>query len=238
MKKVTIAYAQNLDQVWVEHFRAYLPDALEWWKTHNNESTRFGVDGTTVRKYPLGQTGKGGKPGSLVFNPWAEKQTKKVLRDIVRWEKINTRDGFEEWHAELAKSLANYWLKKVEERANALNTPFDKATDGLSVARLYKLVDLYVRWMRTQAPPKSALYKGVMRFAHIPLDRKSIATLQTAFNGQMPRRGFSMGDIETINDYLAYQELGRVIAGKVRNGTPILFDVFAWNHPSAKKLYD
>jgi hypothetical protein len=233
-----------LDPRWVAHFAAYLPAAVHTWdKEHHKDMAlnSYGVEASTIRAIHLGQTGKGGRPLSC-YVEWARQAAADVLAPEAAGlrKNINSAAGFEAWHKSLAASLSRHWLGAVRARSHALNLVFDEEKDGLSIAHLYKMVNLFVRFMRIPATARGHmdLAKGIRQFGHVPLDRKSITTLQKTFGNPIPRfNGYSMGTITSQSLYDHHQQLARTLCRQIPGATPVLFDVFAWNADEAKKLY-
>ncbi|MBC8737257.1 hypothetical protein F6X40_10600 [Paraburkholderia sp. UCT31] len=254
-----------LDLQWVDRFAAYLPQAHEWWNNPLNETTDYGVDPTTIRA--MGTGSKEGDPtwGPLAaFNAWAKHQVAELdlsspataAHASAKWKRfdIETFDDFETWHRNLAESLDGHWrdwLEKTraaslhpdtgwQERARACN-----ADGSLCVAHKYKLVDLFVRFLRLLAPAGTSFGAALVRHAHIPLDMKSIAVISATVGNLSVGGGTSMGDIKTELAYQTYQRLARVICDVVAARSdnrsvavsPIIFDVFAWHNRDAQALY-
>ena len=212
-----------LSDNWVALYRDYLPTAQALWGNHALETSQFGVESSTTRGIPTGSRGANG-PQEL-YRAWARPQLAAMLADTALPSRLDTQEAFDAWHAGLAASLAAHW---------------DAGTAGampLSIAHRFKLLDLFVRWMRIQAPVAPALAARCEQFGHIPLDRKSLHILSETFGGIGLAGPFSMGDVHTEAAYRFYQMLARE-ACAVAGGTPLLFDVFCWNHPAAHALYN
>lgn len=209
-----------LDPVWVERYRRFLPEAEAWWNDPRNEKSRFGVDSSTVRALSTGATGDSGP--LAIYEDWAAEQLGNLVQDKESWKQLLTFHGFEHWHATLTSSLVAHWQTKSGKE--------------LSIAHRYKLVDLFTRWIRVRAPAGSVLREAILRCAHIPLDKKSIATISAMFSDIALSPTFSMGLVRSEKGYRTYQRLARIIAEEV-GGSPVLLDVFAWNSEDAKKLY-
>jgi hypothetical protein len=206
---------------WVAMYAAYLPTARALWNNYDLETSQFGVESSTTRGIPTGSRGATG-PQEL-YRAWARPQLEAMLADTTLPDRISTPEAFDAWHAGLAASLTSHW--------NAASLV------PLSIAHRYKLLDLFVRWLRIQAPVAPALAARCEQFGHIPLDRKSLHVLSETFGGIGLSGPFSMGDVHTEGAYLFYQVLAREVCARA-GGSPLLFDVFCWNHPEAHALYN
>lgn len=208
---------------WTEHYRAYLPTARALWDNHALEKAEFGVESSTTRGIPTGRQGENG-PQAL-YRTWARAALAVMLADSTLPDRLNSTAAFDAWHTGLAESLAAHWLA---------------GTDGertLSLAHRYKLLDLFVRWLRVGAKTSPRLVAVCEQFGHIPLDRKSLHVLSETFGGIGLAGPFSMGNVHTEGAYRFYQGLARHACADA-GGTPLLFDVFCWNHPQAHALYN
>lgn len=212
-----------LSDYWVAMYRGYLPTAQALWGDHSLETSQFGVESSTTRGIPTGSRGANG-PQEL-YRGWARPQLAAMLSDTTLAARLDTQEAFDAWHADLAASLAAHWYAGTA------------GTIPLSIAHRFKLLDLFVRWLRVQAPVAPSLAAICERFGHIPLDRKSLHILSETFSGIGLAGPFSMGDVHTEAAYRFYQLLAREVCA-VAGGTPLLFDVFCWNHPDAHALYN
>jgi hypothetical protein len=212
-----------LSDRWVALYRSYLPTAQVLWDDHSLETSQFGVESSTTRGIPTGSRGANGP--QEMYRAWAGPQLAAMLNDSTLPARLDTQAAFDDWHASLAASLAVHW---------------DVGTAGampLSIAHRFKLLDLFVRWLRIQASRAPALAARCEQFGHIPLDRKSLHILSETFSGIGLAGPFSMGDVHTEAAYRFYQMLAREVCA-VAGGSPLLFDVFCWNHPEAHALYN
>lgn len=206
---------------WLARYQSYLPTARALWDDHRLETSEYGVESSTTRGIPTGSRGENG-PQAL-YRAWAKSQLEHMLADSALPARLDSQEVFDAWHAGLAASLAAYW----------------KTCSGreLSTAHRYKLLDLFVRWLRVGAKASPALVVACERYGHIPLDRKSLHVLSETFGGIGLAGPFSMGDVHTEGAYRFYQALART-ACRQGGGSPLLFDVFCWNHPDAHALYN
>jgi hypothetical protein len=239
MPHLTFDMRPCLNAVWVERYRSYLGEARARWDDKRRENTQFGVEQSTVRSIPTGLDGP--KHGPLaVYNEWAGKQLTLLSKSRERWGALHQRAEFERWHAELTESLCRHWKQRTEEvaaeRTKEEGTPVEPVNSELSIAHRYKLVDLFVRWLRMKGEQAPELAAACVANGHVPLDRKSLHVLSETFGGIGLRGPFSMGHVHTQGAYEFYQALARAVCAEA-GGSPLLFDVFAWNHPEAQALY-
>jgi hypothetical protein len=206
---------------WLARYQAYLPTARALWDNHALETSEYGVESSTTRGIPTGSRGENG-PQAL-YRAWAGAQLSAMLADAALPGRLASQEAFDAWHAGLAASLAAHWQAGCGRE--------------LSLAHRYKLLDLFVRWLRVGAKSVPALAAACERFGHIPLDRKSLHVLSETFGGIGLAGPFSMGDVHTEGAYRFYQALARH-ACQQAGGSPLLFDVFCWNHPDAHALYN
>jgi len=260
-----------IDLDWIARLISFLPQARAWWINPLNETTDFGVDPTTIRAIGTGSKKADPTWGPLAaYNSWAKDRVAELglsmgscpAAEVPGWAQldIESSDGFDAWHTHLANSLQEHWhdwLGKVQAASEhpILGWPERARTstaDGyLLVAHKYKLVDLFIRFLRVLAPAGSSLERGIVCNANIPLDMKSIAVINATFGGLSVAGGASMGNIKSELSYRTYQRLARAIcfiAGDqfqrqnpesqgCAGVSPVLFDVFVWQSSDAKALY-
>jgi hypothetical protein len=222
-------------------YRDFQGDALAWWRDPTTETSNLGLDQTTARALSTGVRGEHG-PISL-YEAWATLQFARVAQDPALQQSLATRYGFAAWHADLAESLVAHWRARVmENNARLRQHEGDEhipANPDLSIAHRYKMVDLFVKYLRVRGAEYPELARHCYTFGHIPLDRKSLAVISAAFSGILVGAGdtFSMGDIVSEQMYRTCQRLARAICEEA-GGTPLLQDVFAWHAPFAQRLYE
>lgn len=224
----------------LDAYRASQPSALAWWRNPHHETSNMGLDHTTGRALSTGERGRRGP--IAIYEAWAAVQLARVTSDEELQASLATREGFERWHADLAASLVAHWRVSVTENNVRLQRiegdDFIPVNPDLSVAHRYKMVDLFVRYLRVKANTHPQLARGCYEFGHIPLDRKSLAVISAAFGGLLVGAGdtFSMGDIVSEQMYRTCQRLASAICHEA-GGTPLLLDVFALLTPFAQQLY-
>jgi hypothetical protein len=259
-----------VDTDWLDRFIDFLPEAQSWWQDHSNEETDYGVDSSTIRAMSTGSGGelqlKREEYGPLAaYEQWAKREL--IALGLVdagaaagnaptptHALKLGTPDSFGSWHKGLVQRICTHWrahLSKVKQEAERLEKPMGKPVSEngtLRIAHKYKLVDLFIRFLRVLTPPDSELGRVIVANAHIPLDMKSISVINATLGLPMSANP-SMGDIRSELAYKNYQRLARAICelAKERMGgnsssptgavSPILFDVFAWQNTHAKELY-
>ena len=230
-----------LDHEILDAYRASQPSALEWWRNPQYETSNLGLDHTTGRAFSTGERGRRGPVA--IYESWAAVQLARVTSDKELQASLGAREGFEHWHADLAASLVAHWRVSVTENNERLQRVegegFVPANPELSIAHRYKMVDLFVRYLRVKADAYPELARSCYDFGHIPLDRKSLAVLSAAFSGLLVGAGdtFSMGDIVSGQMYRTCQRLALAVCSEA-GGTPLLLDVFALHTPFAQRLYE
>lgn len=223
-------------------YQDYLPTAQAWWRDPARETSSLGLDNTTVRAMSTGIRGAEHGPIAL-YEAWAIVQFAKIANDARLHQSLATQEGFDVWHAALAESLVAHWRARVtENNARLREHEGDEhipANPDLSIAHRYKMVDLFVKFLRVRGAGHPELARHCYAFGHIPLDRKSLAVISAAFSGMLVGAGdtFSMGDIVSEQMYRTCQRLARAICQEA-GGTPLLLDVFAWHAPFAQRLYE
>jgi len=239
MSDMSFNLAACLNPVWVARYTQYQEAARQIWENKRMETTQFGVEQSTLRSISTGLDGPQHGPLS-VYNEWAATQIGLLSKDRSRWPQLLEREAFELWHAELTQSLCAHWrarsLHIATLRSQSTGQPVEPVNADLSIAHRYKLVDLFVRWLRMKSEQAPVLAQACLANGHIPLDRKSLHVLSETFGGLGLRGPFSMGDVHTQGAYEFYQVLARAVCAQA-GGSPLLFDVFAWNHPDAQALY-
>ncbi|KWA84147.1 hypothetical protein WL29_22550 [Burkholderia ubonensis] len=235
---------QLLDlRTYVDHevlaaYSKYQAKALLWWSNPKNEKSYMGLDRTTARALDTGFQGARGPVA--VYEAWAALQILRVTESPALVKSLSTREGFEAWHRDLTQSLAEYWRAKITEHNTLLQqvegVEFFPVNPELNIAHRYKLVDLFVRYLRVKAATHPELAQHCREFGHIPLDRRSLAVISAIFSGIAVGQEFRMGNIVSEAMYRTYQRLALAIV-ELAGGTPLLLDVFALESPVAKKLY-
>jgi hypothetical protein len=222
-------------------YREYQPRAQAWWGNPSLETSKLGLDSTSARAMGTGIRGSERGPIAL-YEAWAKEVFAKIAADTQLQLSLGTQEGFDAWHATLAESLVAHWRARVtENNARLREHEGDEhvpANPDLSIAHRYKMVDLFVKYLRVRAADYPELARCCYEFGHIPLDLKSLAVLSAAFSGALVGAGdkFRMGHIVSEQMYRTCQRLARVICMEA-GGSPLLLDVFAWHAPAAQQLY-
>lgn len=228
-----------LDPVVLAEYSGFQAKAREWWDNPRNETSDMGLDQTTARAISTGVRGKRGPVA--IYEAWATLQLARIADDAQLVTAVSTREGFEAWHRELVDSLVAHWRSRVEENNELLRhhegDEFFPANPDLNIAHRYKMVDLFVRYLRVRGAAHPELARHCYAFGHIPLDLKSLAVISVAFSGIGVGNNFSMGDIISEAMYRTYQRLALAICEEA-GGTPLLLDVFALNSLYAQRLYE
>ncbi|KVP75214.1 hypothetical protein WJ96_05505 [Burkholderia ubonensis] len=228
-----------LDHEVLSAYSTFQEDALNWWCNPKNETSDMGLDHRTVRAMSTGVQGDRG-PVAL-YEAWAAVQFARIADDAQLVTSVSTREGFEAWHRELTESLVAHWHAQVTANNEMLKhhegDEFFPENPNLNIAHRYKMVDLFVRYLRVKSDAHPELSRHCYEFGHIPLDRKSLAVISAAFSGIGVGRNFSMGNIISETMYRTYQRLALAICEEA-GGTPLLLDVFSWESPFAQKLYE
>lgn len=219
-------------------YSKYQEKALLWWSNPKKETSYMGLDRTTARAIDTGFQGARGPVA--VYEAWAALQILRVTESPALVNSLSTREGFEAWHRDLAQSLVEHWRAKISEHNTLLQqvegTEFFPVNPELNIAHRYKLVDLFVRYLRVKAATHPELAQYCLAFGHIPLDRRSLAVISAIFSGIAVGEELRMGDIVSESMYRTYQRLALAIV-ELAGGTPLLLDVFALESPVAKNLY-
>ncbi|NTX20256.1 hypothetical protein [Burkholderia cepacia] len=226
-----------LDEEVLQAYTAYQPEALNKWTTEKETST-LGLDGSTARAM---RTGFRGEHGPVeIYNTWAREQLRHATECPELVAGLATREGFEQWHRNLTSTLVTHWRNRVTTNNAKLESDegdeFIPVNPELSIAHRYKMVDLFVRYLRVKRTEHPDLARYCLEFGHIPLDRKSLAVISAAFSGISVGKNFSMGNVATESMYRTQQRLARAICERA-GGTPLLLDVFSLKSKFADALY-
>lgn len=228
-----------VDQTILDAYRAFQSDALRFWEDPKNEKSAMGLDASTARAIDSGF--KEDRGPIAVYESWAALQLHRVMEAPVLVSSLSTREGFESWHRDLAESLVAHWRERISVHNELLQQvegeKFFPVNPELNIAHRYKLVDLFVRYLRLKGGSHPELAKHCFEYGHIPLDRRSLAVISAVFSGIGVGDKFRMGDIVSETMYRTYQRLARAIV-ELAGGTPLLLDVFALESTVAKKLYE
>lgn len=113
----------------------------------NNISSEKTERGATPGAFPGNPAGpKGWEPSAYcIFNYWADTILKELIDLRRRGELVRTIDSqesFDEWHRGLVSSLEKYWAAHAHRDYS------------LGLRQLYKLVNLFVKWLRIKVQPE------------------------------------------------------------------------------------
>jgi len=170
-------------------------------------SDTFGVAGETFRAYRGWYN-----PPSILYREWASSVCDDLTTESLT-PRLQSRHSFVEWHDSLAKSLQKYWYQYERRR--------------LSFAHLYKLIDLYVKWLSRHNFGSTGITSGFIAHANCALDRQTLTKLNACLSFALPMPAPSMGQILGATTYQFTQEAISEFASHC-GGTPLLFDYFAW----------
>lgn len=227
-----------LDEEVLQAYRNFQPEARERWADTKDEKSKLGLDNTTARALSTGMRGERG-PIKL-YKLWAEDRLRHVTTDVNLVATLGTAEGFERWHSILAETLVVHWRNSVAQNNELLQhdegDDFIPVNSELSVAHRYKMVDLFVRYLRVKGNEYPELVRHCLEFGHLPLDRKSLAVLSAAFSGISVGEAFTMGDIANEAMYRTQQRLARAVCERA-GGSPLLLDIFSLKSEFADALY-
>lgn len=227
-----------MDQTVLEAYKAYQAEALQFWQEPKNETAAMGLDRTTARAIDSGFRGDRGP--IAVYESWVALQLLRATDSPTLVKSLSTREGFEAWHRELTESLVSHWRDRISEHNELLKEAegeeFFPVNTELNIAHRYKLVDLFVRYLRVKGDEHPELAQHCYEFGHIPLDRRSLSVISAAFSGIGAGDDFRMGDIVSETMYRTYQRLALAIV-ELAGGTPLLLDVFALESTAAQNLH-
>lgn len=176
-------------------------------KPFNQRDSTFGVAGNTFRAYRNHPE----RP-SKVYRDWASDICNPIDAERLSVS-IDCPGGFNNWHLSLAESLQTYWSS--EQRSN------------LSFAHLYKLVDLFIKWLSSHSFNSTNLHQILAEQANCALDSQTLQKINQCLSMALPLSKPSMGD---IHSRVTYDFCQRIIGdfAKTYGGTRLLFDYFAW----------
>lgn len=174
-------------------------------RQRSNTDPSYGIAGNTFRAF------RGIKTPSRTYREWAKHTTQDALMLESGFE---SQGEFDKWHKHLAKSLRDHWAKKYG--------------DSASFAHIFKMVDLYVKWLSCRAECPPALAESIVHYGYCALDSQILRALNSALSGALPCSKPSMGDIKNENTYEFCQSLIKEFA-EANGGTRLLFDFYAWS---------
>lgn len=176
-------------------------------ETWSNEIKQFGIAGNTFRAF----RGWTHMPSDL-YRIWAEEQCEAIDPASLEMS-VNSKEGFEEWHSSLCKSLQKHW-KKYE-------------SSELSIAHQYKVIDLYIKWLSQFDFGLPTVSSGLIDYSHCAIDSKILLRLNDCLSGALPLGKPSMGHVKCEATYQFCQRLISSFSSHC-GGTSLLFDYYAW----------
>ncbi len=188
--------------------RAEKANARNYFSRREDIQRTYGVGGSTFRSYVGFKN-----PPSIIFRAWA-KSTGFSTRILKRMDSIEAYEDFQKIHSTLVRSLQRHWVPEQRKE--------------LSQARLYKLIDLFVKAVSRSDTNFSHVNRNLVQYGHIPLDRFSLLAVKKCFSGIIVSRSPSMGDLEDNQTYKFIQSQIKELmkACKLPN---LYFDYYAWN---------
>jgi hypothetical protein len=172
-----------------------------------NRRATYGVAGETFRAY----TGWTNRP-SDIYRTWAASVCETITPELLL-QNLTSRDTYVSWHCALAKSLQKHWYRSERKR--------------LSFAHLYKLVDLFIKWLSRHDFGSPEVTVGFAQYANCALDRQTLAKLNRCLSLALPMPSPSMGHILGPTTYQFSQDAIAAFSHHCE-GTPLLFDFYAW----------
>jgi len=169
-----------------------------------NDSS-YGIVGNTFRAF------RGFKEPSKTYRSWARSITETAFSNQ---DGIESQDAFDKWHTELYLELKEHWKKEQQGKEPSL-------------AHTYKMVDLYLKWLCSNATCPAELANSIIKFGYCALDSQILEKLNEALSYALPIKNPSMGDIANRNTYDYCQSLIKDFAENF-NGSRLLFDYYAW----------
>jgi hypothetical protein len=169
----------------------------------------YGVDGSTLRAF----RGWSNSPG-LIYREWACGICDSLCQNGLSIQ-INSRADFLDWHEYLASSLQLFWQERQYGK--------------LSTAHLYKLVDLFVKWLSRHDFNNEKLTSAFVHYGNCALDKKTLNKINECLSNVLPLVDPSMGDVGCKRSYDFCQDLIFEFAGSY-GSTRLLFDYFAWQY--------
>ncbi|VAW77598.1 hypothetical protein MNBD_GAMMA14-1284 [hydrothermal vent metagenome] len=128
-------------------------------------------------------------------------------------KRIESREGFLEWHEFLLASLERRW------RYYEGGVP--------DLAHRLKLVDLFIKWLSGYDFGEPRFIEALEHNAHCALDSQTLHKMNICYSNALPIARPSMGNIANMRSYLLCQDLIDRFATRF-GGTRLLFDYFAW----------
>lgn len=121
--------------------------------------------------------------------------------------------GFERWHGLLVESVEAYWQSP--------------GFSELPRHQAYRLVDSFIKWIRTCTGRRPALAQAILEHGHLIVNGPSLDALRQLSNA-VPAWSTQMTRVDATAAYRLIQQLMREFCSQY-GGTPLLFDVFARN---------
>lgn len=215
--------SRSINKKELQRFKAKIPKIRKkvihqtnWDLKSLDAEEKFGVDGNTIRAF------RGFIKPIETYRTWARSCTKKLtpkkLSHITASE-----ENFEKWHSRLVNSITN----------DAEWSPKEKDKKELKFAHLYKLVDLYIKWLTRYDFGSKEINDGFIKYAHCALDKYTMERLKLCFSGKLSfiKKNPSMGDVCCLTYYYAVQKAIKILCSHAgKKASPILFDYYAWNY--------
>lgn len=186
----------------------------EWkWPPALTKRTTYGVGSNTYRAY---RDMKPYRP-SVLYREWAHITVQKLTKDNKLSEYVSSKESFEKWHKNLARSLELHWIKTTN------------GTVTLSFPHKMKLIDLFIKWLSRFNFNNESISNGFILYAHAALDSKILEKMQLIYQSRLElSRNPKMGCIKDLAMYKKYQKYLLEICSEA-GSTPLIFDFYAWN---------
>lgn len=172
----------------------------------NQRDPSYGVGRDTIRGF------HGFTKPLTTYRKWAEAECSRLNATVLQ-SKVSSAAAFEDWHRSLRKSLQRHWRMSQGQT--------------LKLAHLFKLIDLFVKWLSTHDFGVPNITQGLLDYGHCALDSKTLDELNKCLSMALPIFKPRMGHITSRVTYDFCQDLLRELSVQC-GGTPLLFDYYAW----------
>ncbi|MFL9906810.1 hypothetical protein [Paraburkholderia sp. RL17-337-BIB-A] len=199
------------NQQLIDDYVDNLVQAEGWFDDVDNDKTYGGV--STFQGVETGFTGEPNGP-QAVHKGWAYRELKKLSEEGFDVNALDSTEGFERWHAKLIDSYeANYERKGLK--------PLPRHT-------VYRLVDLFVKWLRVYRKEYPAVVAAIKRHAHVVLNEPNRNLISEIIDDCPPYGSSTQSTEGAVRSYNDIQNKVRVFCQQ-RGGSPIIVDVWARN---------
>jgi hypothetical protein len=205
-------FSMPFNQELAAQYAHALPKLEAWHRNPTKEKTHIGLDVAGIRGVGTGHRGETNGP-LTTYSTWASALLVNLIRGVWDIPSLASFSGFERWHRLLVESVEAYWQSR--------------GFPELPRHQAYRLVDSFIKWMRTCTGRRPVLAQAILEHGHVIVNAPSLDALRQLCNA-VPTWSTQMTRGDATAAYRLIQQLVREFCSQY-GGTPLLFDVFARN---------